>query len=161
MPYDYRDHIRETNKAITHFQREVGVTILWFEFDRADTSVDDVYDEGSAAGGRRWFPPKRVPVYSLIRQEAEERPDAEGFYAPDTIHFSALIEQLRKAGLSNPTDARSHLLDRVLWDGEIWNIQGYQIQGRLHGIETTLGIDAVQVSPEEMVNDPDFAAYAR
>lgn len=159
MPYNIRDHYRETNEAIADFQGEVGTRILWWEFDKALTTVDDLYDEGSMTGQRRWHAPKRVPVYSVIRTERAERPGSEGFYDASTIHFSALLEQLRKAGLSDPYDAQRHLFDRVLWDGEIFEIRVYQIHGRLQMYETTVGIDATEVDPAEMVNDPDFTAY--
>jgi hypothetical protein len=105
---------------------------------------------------RRWFAPKRIPVYSVIRVEASETPDDVGLYTVDSIHITALIEQIRKHGLTNPYDAKAHLNDRFVWDSFVWEIRRYQIQGRVKALETTVGIDATKVSEEEMVNDVDF-----
>ena len=161
MPYTVRDHLRHENRQITTFQRKAGTTIQWWEFDRADTTRDAVYDEGPgvAGGGRLWYPPKMIPVYSIIRVEGVEVPGPEGKYTVDTIHVSALLDQLRKAGLSNLLDAQSHLNDRFVWDSFVWEIRTYQIQGRLQTYETTVGIQATKVSPEEMINDSQFGAF--
>lgn len=168
MPYNVRDHFRHTNKEIARFQRAVGTTVLWYEWEGVvDTTptvsegIEDLYDEGGVVTtqGRRWYPPKPMPVYSVIRQEDVEAPSAEGMYAVDSIHVAALLEQLRQAGLSDPYDARKHLFDRLVWDNRVYEIRRYQIQGRLNQYETTVGIDATRVMPEEMQGDTDFAAY--
>jgi hypothetical protein len=168
MPYRVRDHLRHTNKEIARFQRYTGTTVLWYEWAGViDTTpdvsegIEDLYDEGGLAAtqARRWVAPKPMPVYSVIRQEDVETPSAEGMYTVETIHISALLEQLRAAGLSDPYDARRHLFDRIVWDGRVYEIRRYQIQGRLQNYETTVGIDATRVMPEEMINDPDFTGY--
>lgn len=159
MPYDVRDHFAQTNEAITTFQREVGTQLLWWEYDRTDSHMDDLYDEGSVEGQRRWYPPKLIPVYSVIRVDRTERPGAEGFYDANTMHFSGLIEQWEKAGLTDPHDSQRHLFDRVKFGDAIYEIRVYQVHARLQLYETTVGVDSTQVNPEEMVNDPDFSAY--
>lgn len=161
MPYTIRDHLRHTNRQITKFQRKAGTAVQWWEFDRADTTEDDIYDEGSTTGHRMWFPPKTIPVYSIIREEGVEVPGPEGQYTVDTIHISALLEQLKRAGLSEPYNAQKHINDRVVYDNFVWELRRYQIMGRLQDYETTVSIDATKVSPEEMQNDPQFAAYAQ
>jgi hypothetical protein len=159
MGYSVRDHLRHTNRLVTGYQRYTGTTVLWWEWDQADTTVDTLYDEGSATGHRRWYPPKKIPVYSLIRTDRTERPGSEGFYDAASVHVSALLDQLRKAGLTNPADSQKHLFDRFLYAGMIFEIRTYQIHGRLQSYETDVGIDATQVNPEELINDPDFGAY--
>lgn len=159
MPYTVRDHLRHTNKAVTGYQRYTGLTVLWWEWDQVHTTVDALYDEGSATGHRRWYAPKYIPVYSLIRTDRTERPGAEGFYDANSIHISALLEQLKKAGLTNPANSQAHLFDRIGYAGAIYEIRTYQIHGRLRVYETDVGIDATQVNPEEVVNDSDFSAY--
>lgn len=170
MPYQSRFWPIETehgliNKGISAYQGEVGQDIVWFSFDTAEAAADDetdIYDEGTAANPRRWKAGIKIPVYSIIREEGAEVPSGEGFYTVDTIHFSALLEQLKQRGLPNVYDAQSKLFDRIVWDGMVWEIRRYQIQGRLaaRNLETVVGIDATRVKSEEMVNDPDFAAYA-
>lgn len=156
MPYTARDHLRHTHRQLNRFQRKVGTKVRWWEFDPENTTKDDLYDEGPA---RMWHAPKSVPVYSIIREEGVEVPGPEGKYTVDTIHISADLEALRRAGLSEPYNAQKHLNDRLFYDNFIWEIRRYQIHGRLQDYETTVGIDATRVSPEEMVNDPQFSDY--
>lgn len=158
MPYTVRDHYRHTNRMIEEYQQYTGVTVLWYEWDPDTTTVDDLYDEGPS---RRWMVPKPMPVYSLVREEGTEVPSAEGHYPVDTIHAAALLEQLRKYGLSDPYDAQRHLHDRFIWDGFVWEVRRWAIQGRTRTYEATVGIDAYRVMPDELVNDPDFAVYAQ
>ena len=159
MPYSIRDHLRHANKEINRFQRKVGTSVLWWEFDKAGTTKDDLYDEGSATGHREWVAPKRIPVYSVIRQEGIETPNPEGQYTVDSIHLSGQLEKMRQAGLSEPYNSQRHINDRFVYDGFVWEVRRYQIFGRLWDYETTVGIDATKVSPEEMINDPQFQAY--
>lgn len=156
MPYDARDHFRETNKAITDFQRQIGATVIWYEWNPESTPDDTIYDQY----GRDWHPGKPMPLYSIIRDEGAEVPSAEGFYTVDTIHCAALLEQLRRAGLSDPYNAQRHLRDRFSWDGFIWEVRRWAIQGRLQTMEATVGIDATKVTEEEMRHDPDFQPYS-
>lgn len=151
--------MRHTNRQISRFQRKVGAQVLWYEFDKENTETDDLYDEGSSTGGRMWKTPRRIPVYSVIRTEGAEVPGAEGQYTVDSIHFSALLEQLRRFGLSEPFNAQKHINDRIVWDNFVWEIRRYQIQGRLQEYETTVGVDATKVTPDEMINDPQFGEY--
>ena len=156
MPYTVRDHLRHTNRQVTKFQRKVGTIVDWWEFDKVNTTKDDIYDEGP---DRKWKAPKRMPVYSVIRVEGVEVPDAEGQYTVDSIHFSGLLEQFRRAGMTAPYDAQAHINDRVIYDHFVWEIRRYQIMGRLQDYETTVSIDATKVSPEEMINDSQFGDY--
>ena len=161
MPYTSRDHLRHTNRQITRFQRKVGTIVVWYEFDRENSQEDDLYDEGYINKSRMWKAPRRIPVYSIIRAEGDEVPGAEGQYTVDTIHISALLEQLCRFGLSEPYNAQRHLNDRIIYDNFVWEIRRYQIHGRLNDYETTVGIDATKVSPEEMQNDSQFTEYAQ
>lgn len=156
MPYTIRDHLRHTNRQVTKFQRKAGTTVAWWEFDKENTTRDPVYDEG---GQRMWHAPKQIPVYSVIRAEGVEVPSAEGQYTVDTIHLSGLLDQFRRHGLTEPYNAQRHINDRIIYDNFVWEIRRYQIMGRLQDYETTVSIDATKVSPEELINDPQFTAY--
>lgn len=156
--FDIPAEHRSINDGIIKWRHEIGQVLLWYEFDRVLSVRDPVYDE---SGARRWLAPKRIPVYSVIRVEASEVPSPTGFYTVDTVHSSALLEQLRRHGLSNPYDAQAHLKDRFVWDGFVWEIRRYQIMGRIESFETTVSIDATKVSPDEMVNDVEFQAFAQ
>lgn len=152
-----RREVQSINSGIVRdLQREVGATVQWREFDPSASTVDTLYDE---AGILRWKPSKPIPVYAVIRDEGAEDPNAEGLYTIDTIHFSASIEQLRRAGLTKPHDGQAHLRDRIIWDDFVWDIRHYAITGRVQEYEVSVGIDAVKLSYEELVNDPDFSSF--
>jgi len=48
----------------------------------------------------------------------------------------------------------------MVWLGEVIRPYGVQQAGLVANRFTLLLVDAIQVMPEEMVNDPQFAAYA-
>lgn len=162
MGFDARKAARNMNLGFERFQRDWGATVQWFEWDGAEAAADDetdIYDEGTATNPRRWLPPKVVQIMSVIRVEGEERPTAEGFYTVDHIHLTASVEQLRRNGLHKVDDAQWHLFDRFVWDNFVWEVRRFQIQARLTTIELLVGIDAMRVKDEEMLNDIDFIRF--
>ena len=148
-----RREIRSINKGIKSYQRETGETVIWFEFDALGTTKDPVYDEGAS---RKWKPGKPVPVVFAYFQEAPETPNPEGFYMVNTIHFTVLLDTLRKSGISNPEDTAKHMHDRFSFNGNTYSIDRYQKQGLVHGTWLTVAVDGHQVKPDDIVNDEDF-----
>lgn len=145
--------LSQIRRSYKRYQRKVGTTVTWYEFDTAASHTTDVYDESPAA---EWKPGFTVPVMSLIRDEARQTAREEGLYAIGTIHVTISAEQALLAGMADPWDAESHLNDRFGWDGKFWEVRRWQISGRFHRTEVVIGIDATQVAIEEMVNQADF-----
>lgn len=145
--------IRSIKRGIKSYQRETGQQIIWYEFDPVNSTKDPVYDEGPS---RRWKPGKRVPVVFAYFHEDEDRPAAEGFYMVNTLHFTVLMDSLRRAGVSNPEDTEKHMHDRFSFNGNTYSIDRYQKQGLVHDQWMTVGVDGNQVKEEELAGDADF-----
>lgn len=145
-------------------QQYEGQTIPWYVFDRESSRTDPVYDVGTddAVGGRRWKKPILLPVLTVIRTEGGYANTVEGSYVTDTVHVGVSVRQAERAGLQDLEDRPdSHLPDRFVWNGTVFSPTRIQERGLLQNRFTVIGIDALEVNPEELVNDPDFMQYAQ
>lgn len=140
----------------------VGQTVNWYLFNAAGSELDDVYDVGADfyPGGRRWYPPLPLPVINSMRTEgAKEWTD--GLYTADTIHLVMSSTQAQRNAMPNLTaNWQSHLRDRIVFHGAVFTPTRIELRGIIEDSYTVIGVDAIQVNPEELVNDPDFARYA-
>jgi hypothetical protein len=146
-------HLGEVQKAFRWYQRTIGTTVIWYAFDRAATTKDDIYDEGPE---RRWKPGFVLPVLHVARTERAETAREEGYYDMGSAHLVISPHQAAAAGLDDPWDAESQLFDRFLWDGTVFEVRTWQIQGRMRRFEVVVGATAQEVAPEEYFNDPHF-----
>jgi len=138
----------------------VGSSVEWWVYDPTTTQLDDIYDVGSVSGGRRWRGPFHLPVIRAVINQGNVPQDVKGFYNSDTIHFTidaTDVESIVPGVLGNP-DLQNR--GRMIWLGEVFRPYGVQQAGIIADRFTLLLVDCVQVMPEEMVNDPQFAAYA-
>lgn len=137
-----------------------GQTLLWYVFDPAASRVDPVFDVGSVGAGRVWKPPVALPVISVVRTEGAESANDQGFYVTDEIHVSVSMRQAENAGLNDlVARADRHLFDRFIWQRTVFSPVHIQARGLLGMRHVVAGIDAVEVNPEELVNDDQFAEY--
>lgn len=140
-----------------------GQVILWYSFDLATSHIDPIYDVGDsgADGGRSWKAPFAIPVLSVIRTEGAEESEEQGLYSSDSLHLVISYDQAGKVGLTD-IDHRSddYLNDRFVWNDTVYTPTKIQARGLVRHQYTVIGIDALQVNPEELINDPRFALYA-
>jgi len=138
----------------------VGSTVDWWIYDPTSTEIDPIYDVGSESHGRRWKGPYKLPVIRTVINQGNVPQDNRGFYNSDTIHFTidaTDVNAIDPTVLGNP-DIQNR--GRMVWLGEVFRPYGVQQAGLVANRFTLLLVDAIQVMPEEMVNDPQFAAYA-
>ena len=143
-------------------EEEVGQTVLWWVYDPAATEVDNVYSVGTdyLPGGRRWYPPIPVVCINAIRVEGAKQ-YTDGLYTQDTIHLILSANSAQQAAMPNLIDTwPEHLRDRLLWQGRVYTPTRIELRGVLRESYTVIGIDLIQVNPDELVDDPDFARYA-
>ena len=144
-------------------QEYIGQQIPWYRFDKADTLIDPIYDVGasSQAGGRVFYPPFLLPVLSSGLEEGAEINQGEGEYTTDICHLVVSYDQAEKAGLRNmKVDWRLFLSDRFVFNDKVFQVSNIQIRGPVGSRYEVLGIDGLQVNPEELVNDPQFQPQA-
>jgi hypothetical protein len=148
-----KSYLGQVRRSYGRYQRRVGTTVTWYQFDPTESAPVDFYDESPEASWRNGI---ELPVLSVIRDEDKERMREEGLYTGGSLHLSFSAEQARRAGMVAVLDARLHLRDRFYWDGEYWSVNTYQISGRLIRHEVIIGVDATRIATEELVNQESF-----
>lgn len=144
--------------GIARQQQIQGTTINWWFFRSDLTQTDDIYDEGSIAGGKRYHGPYRIPVYTISRVEGMVDQAAEGFQTIDHLTLHMSLAQAKQAGLLPATDkTNAHLKDRFTWDGKVWKPSTIITRNLLSNLRRfMIVVMAQEVLRDEMVNDPDF-----
>ena len=161
----------ETNDILAGVNSElrnpVGTHAQWWFFDAVNTTVDPVYDVGDnysvSGGGRKWTGPFAIPVVRAVIAQGSAKTSQAGFYKADELHLTLNIDDLNaidpgfESAIQN---IGSQDKSRVVWKGQVYRPYLTQQRGIVTERYTLLAIDCIQVMPEEMVNDPQFAQYA-
>jgi hypothetical protein len=142
----------------------VGTHAEWWLFDSVNTAVDPIYDVGDSyltgSGGKVWTGPYQIQVIRALIKQGDTKISQQGFYNADYLHLTinALdIEKIAPGTMLNP-DSRDK--DRIVWKGEVFRPYKSQQEGIISEDFVLLTVDLVQVMPEELQNDPQFASYA-
>lgn len=134
---DVRRELAHIRKNYRGYQRQVGETIMWFEYQSfsssasAGSTYDDVYDEGGYGDtGRKYKPGVVVPVLMVTESEDTKRSIPEGRQPVEIVNVVASVEDFRDAGISDPFEYRHHLNDVFLYDGRYMSVMSYKVRGR-------------------------------
>lgn len=138
----------------------VGDEIRYYRFDRADSVLDTVYDEGSDVG-RVFRGPFTVPVIHATHVEGESEQSDTGFYSNDTLHVSASFSMLARVGLAEmDLKTRGYLKDRIVYDDVVFRVVKMEILGQIQQKDVIVSIDATQVEPDELIDDYQFRRWS-
>jgi hypothetical protein len=110
--------------------------------------------------GRQWKIPVTVPVIKALIKHGTVEHSHEGFYNADSVHFTIDKAELNKSVpdfLNNPDPINR---DRIVWQGQVYRPLLSQFKGIVAENFTLVSLDCRQIMPEELVNDPQFQAYA-
>lgn len=146
----------------------VGVDVAWFQWsdtyltDNYTTIVDTIYDVSSSVvgQGRRWMLPFKMPVVMAQFVRGTNVMNERGFYVTDTLRLVVNVGDVQRLLPSLVSDATSHIKDRIIYRGEVFVPTRVLPRGSFANRFAVVTIDCNQVNPEEMVNDPQFQAYA-
>lgn len=152
-------------KGVDHdLKYPVGTKALWYVWNPAATVVDPIYDTGqditNNLGGKRWLGPYELPVVRAVITQGQAKTSAVGYYNADELHLTLNIEDVEKIApgvIANP-DRQNR--GRLIWKNQVYRPYAVQERGIVAERFTLLVVDCIQVMPEEMVNDPQFLAYA-
>jgi hypothetical protein len=148
----------------TDLKHPVGTNADWWVFDVDNTALDPIYDVGqditSSVGGKVWTGPFSVPVVRAVIKQGEAKTSAVGFYNSDTLHLTFNIEDVQKFAPNIIIRPDINNRDRVVWRGQVYRPYAIQERGIVADRFTILSVECIQLMPEEMVNDPQFQAYA-
>lgn len=138
----------------------VGQIALWYIYDAAHTEEDPIYDVGANSGGRAWYPPIPLQVIGAQRTEGGKQWQS-GMYTADTLHITVSSNSAMRAAMPDLTrNWRAHLSDRVVFHGQVFTPTRIELRGIVEDNYVVVGIDMIQVNPEELVNDSTFQRYA-
>jgi hypothetical protein len=156
--------------------RTVGNSVQWYVFDAASTIIDPIYDVGSSdpsTGGRKWFQPLTIPVVKAVLYQGMTTQNDRGFYNTDVLRITMNMDVIEKGtdllGMNASTmphfkdllnNSNNFLRDRISFKSEVFTPERIQPMGLVNNKYTLVSIDCVQVNPEELINDPQFAVYA-
>jgi len=151
----------------------VGQEVSWWQWsetylnDNYEVVVDDTYDVSNGgqtpegvSKGRRWTKPVTLPVAMAQLMRSTNVMNERGYYVSDTLRLVVNvgdIERLIPDILVNPS---LHIKDRIVYKGQVFVPTRVLPRGIFSNNYAVVTIDCNQVNPEEMVNDPQFAAYA-
>jgi len=149
----------EIDGALEGYQTVYGQKIAYFRFSRSDSYVHDVYGEATA-GGRIFFAPVQVPVLQVIREEGPAEQKDAGLSWTDGLHITASFAHLSKTGLTKlDINHSAYLNDRFSYDGRLFRVTKISVLGQLPARDFMVGIDAVQLKREDILNDPQFSLW--
>jgi hypothetical protein len=173
----------ETDEILSAISKDltnpVGTNVLWYVWVApTDTSIatagrsviDPVYDVGgdisspyipsTGTGGRRWRDPVEVPAIRAVIKQGSSQLSERGFYNADLLHVTMDRDELMRHIPDILDDPDPLNRDRIVWKGHVYKPFNSTEQGIVGERYTIISFECQQVMPEEMVNDPQFQAYA-
>lgn len=141
--------------------RPAGQSVQWYRFDAVHTEVDPVYEVGSEEIGRRWkFPPITLPTVSCWIVQGQVVQNDRGYYNSDTLILSVNVKDIDDLlpGLRQQPDP--YYNDRIVYNNEVFIPTRLYLRGNIVNDWTMFTINADQVNPEQLVNDPQFSQFA-
>lgn len=142
-------------------QQQVGQSIEWWVFDPENTEVDDLYDVGDSDGGRRYIGPIVIPTFNAVILQGEPRQTERGFYNTDVLRASINITEIDAHLRDSISDAlNDYLLDRIVYREQVFIPTRIYPRGLVEDKYTVFTVEADQVNPEQLVNDPQFSQYS-
>lgn len=159
-----RKEINSIFKGLRQFQAEVGTTILWYEFDRANSTSSDTYGEGAIpdpfdpslytpSPGLTFKPPKYIPVIWLRFIPPESVQSETGEYTVYTATIRISAKTMRESGLMSPLDPAAHYNDRFFYNGTLYRVENYAPKGWVHDTWINVDVAGRQIKQEELESD--------
>ena len=147
----------------------VGVEVDWFRWqdyylrENVDTVVDDIYDVSSSTPteGRRWMLPFKMPVVLAQMVRGGNTFNERGFYTTDTLRLvlnSGDVSRLHPGMVGN--EPNQYIKDRIVYRGQVFTPQRVNPRGAFGYQWAVVTVDCLEVNSEELVNDPQFQAFA-
>lgn len=137
-------------------QRTVGGELPWWRFDAAATVTDDLYDIGSAYGGRAYLPPRALKYLTAQIFQGQTVQNDRGFYNADNLRLTVNMADFVRVFPSIVPETDSFLRDRAVFNEKVFRPTRVYLRGRVTDRYTIVTMDLVEVKEEELINDPQF-----
>ena len=157
------------HRGVTSDLRDpVGVELDWHVWDaeylasNPDDVIDDIYDTSSPepGKGRRWKSPFRMPAITAQLFQGAIVENERGFYNTDTLRVVLNVGDVDRLLPNLTSQPDKHIKDRVVFRNQVFVPTRVYPRGHMGYAFAVIAIDLNQVNPEELVNDPQFQAYA-
>ena len=150
----------EIHRSLKGWQTEFGDQALYYRYWGAESEVHDIWDE-AAGVGRMWHPADLIELLHVTHVEGGNEDRQYGQYYNDNLYATASWEQLARLGMTEmDLQHQSYLRDRIVYDYRVFKITRLQVMGQIQRRDTIVSIEGTQVKPDEMLNDPQFEAFA-
>lgn len=142
------------------WQKNFGDWVDYYQFNRAGTSWDDIYNEVEGPG-RAYLPPVRLACQHVTMFSGPQEWDEQGSYQNNALRATLSYEIYTKSGLVL-ADIRTerYTFDRIIYKGKVYRITQVSEEGQIEERPTVVAIDASQLRADELVEDQVFSDYA-
>jgi hypothetical protein len=150
----------EISAALQGYQSSHGDAVDYYRFLAADSGMGDLYDEGQRQG--RVFQARvYLPVLHVLSAKGPNSESDIGAYYNNVLHVSASYDHLSRTGITL-ADIRHqlYLSDRIVYDDDVYKVTGMEILGQVQRRDLIVAVQAVQLKPDELVDDLQFATWA-
>jgi len=152
--------INEINAGLRGQQQAFGDTVNYYVFEKEESTVDDIYDEGTG-GGKVYNGPIPLPVLQVTHLEGGADNGENGFYSNDEVHFTLTFDEFTKTGMqAADIHPANYLRDRIVYDDIVFRVTKVEILGQIRRRDIIVAVDGTQVKGDELVNDPQFKRWS-
>lgn len=151
----------------------VGQEVDWYEWSEDyfeqnyAAVVDDVYDVSNATfdtsnrpNGRRWSLPFKMPTVMAQLIRSSNVMNERGFYITDTLRLVVNVGDVQRLIPGLMSIPGNHIKDRIVYNDQVFVPTRVLPRGSFGYQYAVVTIDCNEVNPEELVNDPQFQAFA-
>ncbi len=153
----------ETNRIFTAMEgwrRSYGDVLRYYRYDSAASQMDPVYDEAVGVG-RQYLAPIAVPAQHVTHVQGANEYCQTGMYYNDTLTGYVSFAAFTGVGLSySDIETGNYLDDRVVYDRKIFRVVQLITQGQIQQRDILIMLQAQQLKPDELVDDPEFANWS-
>jgi hypothetical protein len=142
-------------------QNEVGERVDYYRYSHSDPAGDSLYDEGTGQG-KVYQGPFQVHTLHVIHDQGASQDTPRGLYSVGNLHITASFDALRRIGFADQDiKHQRYLTDRIVYDTSVFRVSSISVLGQIQNRDIIVSIECVQVEPDEMVNDAQFAHWSQ
>lgn len=159
--FDTDYEVNEYVHGIRGYQAsQIGDYVEYFRFFPETSEMDDVFDEGFGQG-KSFHPANHLPAIHVTNSEGPNDVGTTGFYFNDTLYVTTSWEIFNRLGYTfADLEHDRYMKDRVGYNNRLYRVTSIQVTGQVERRDIMLSIEATQIKPDELSNDPQFVQYA-
>lgn len=146
--------------GMENWRNAFGDYVDYFHLNYGASEFDEVYEEAINAG-RVYYPPVQLPCMHVTHIRGGDTYGETGGYYEDSLSATVMYRQFSESGLPfADIETGDYEYDRIVYDHKVFRVISLQVRGQIQQRDTVVAIDAQQLKPDMLVDDPQFAMYA-